>query len=179
MLLGIDSDETIYDMLSYLCLIYNYRYSKNIKKEDIKEYNLKPLIGKQGTQIFHEIGFFQSLKPYPNAIVVLKELSKKHDILILTHPPNAIGAYDKYESFQKDLPFIPQNNIIMCDKDKKKLINLDLIFDDNPDILNSCRGKCITVKMNQLYNQDVITDYNVDGWLEFRDLINKINIKGI
>jgi 5'(3')-deoxyribonucleotidase len=163
-------------MLGYLCLQYNYKYNKNITINDFIEWNLEPLIGKEGKQIFHKVGFFSNLKTYPNTIKVLEDLSKKHEILIITNPPNAITAWDKYETFKKILPFIPKDNIIMTAK--KELINVDLIFDDSPIYLKSCRGKMITVAMDRLYNKNVEVNFRIfnNNWLEFESLIKGLEV---
>jgi 5'(3')-deoxyribonucleotidase len=158
-------------MLGYLCIQYNYKFNTNITMNDFIEWNLEPLIGKEGRQIFHEAGFFSNLKTYPNAAEVLEELSKKHEVLIITNPPNAITSKEKYEIFAQVLSFIPQDNIIMTAR--KELINVDLIFDDSPIYLEKCKGKMITVTMDRLYNKDSYSDYRIynNNWLEFKDLI--------
>jgi len=146
---------------------------------DFTEWDLEPLIGKEGRQIFHKAGFFSNLKTYPNAIEVLEELSKKHEVLIITNPPNAITAKEKYESFAQVLPFIPQNNVIMTAR--KELINVDLIFDDSPIYLEKCKDNMITVAMDKLYNKHSYSDYRIynNNWLDFKKLINKLENRGV
>lgn len=176
MRLGIDADEVIFDMLEYLLIQYNYKYNANITMNDFTSWNLEPLIGKKGRQIFHEAGFFSNLKTYPNAIQVLKNLSYKHEVLIITNPPNGICAYDKYETFKKVLPFISQDNIIMTAR--KELINVDLLFDDSPIYLEKCANKMITVAMDRLYNKNIKTTFRIfdNNWLEFETLINYLEV---
>jgi 5'(3')-deoxyribonucleotidase len=161
-------------MLGYLILQYNYKYNKNITMNDITEYSLEPFIGKEGIQIFCESGFFNNLKPFPNAVEVLERLSHKHEIFIITHPMNGVCAMDKFTSFNKELSFIPYKNIIMTSR--KELINVDLLFDDCPEYLEKCSDKMITVVMDRLYNKNVDANYRIwrNDWLGFGYLIESL-----
>lgn len=172
--LGIDADEVIFDMLGYLFLQYNYKYNTGITMNDITQYNLEPVVGKHGIQMFCESGFFNNLKPFPNAVDVLKRLSYNHEIFIITHPMNGVCAMDKYESFSKVLPFIPHKNIIMTSR--KELIDIDLLFDDCPRYLENCKEKMITVVMDRLYNKNVDAKFRIynNDWFSFEGLIEKL-----
>lgn len=173
--IGFDSDEVIFNFLDPLCTIYNKRFNKNLQRSDINDWILKDLIGMEGTKIFYEKDFFNNLPPFQNAIEVLKELSTKHEIFIITTPPNAETASDKYIAFEKWLPFIPKDNILMCGR-KELVSGIDVLIDDSPIVLSKVmeKGKVITVAMDRPYNRNIKTDYRVKDFLEIKNLISRL-----
>lgn len=167
----IDMDECICNFLERLCLEYNYLYNKNLRPEEITSWDLASYIGVHGKEIFKKPGFFINLKPFDNAINILFRLHyEKHDILIVTNPPNGVTAAEKYAWCKEYLSFIPQENIIMCAR--KDLIDGDLILDDCPKYLEEFKG--ISVCMDKLYNQNARCDYRVSNWIEFYNLVKSL-----
>ena len=57
--LYLDLDEVICKLLDKLCRIYNYKYDKNLKPNDIKTYSLSQYIGEKGIEILKQPGFLE------------------------------------------------------------------------------------------------------------------------
>jgi 5'(3')-deoxyribonucleotidase len=162
-------DEVICNFLGYLCLLCRYKLNLNIYPEQINKWELKSFIGEDGMELYKQPGFFLNLLPFDYAVETLYNLNKRHEIFICSNPPNAIGAAEKIQWIEENLPFLSSDQIILtC---RKEIINADLIFDDCPKYLNSFPG--IKVAMARPYNIGM-GDYRVSYWEQFAEIIEEI-----
>lgn len=65
----------------------------------------------------------------------------------------------------------PVDSIIFTDSGSKWRVRGDVIIDDNPEVITSCRGIITTVKMNYEYNTLVHGDWEVNNWGEIDNLL--------
>lgn len=162
--------------LDYLIHEYNYQFNKQIKITDIKTWDLLPIIGQEGMQLFCKQGFFNNLKPYPYAIEVVKELNKKHNIHILTKPQNAITMVDKWCWIEEYMPFIKFEQVTMTSH--KYDFIADIMIDDYDVYLDkfkiNCGGK--TIIMDRLYNQNYdYADFRTNNWISINSYIDTLS----
>jgi len=171
----IDLDETVVNFLDPVLEIAENQIGLSLTRDDITEYRLENVgIDKE---LWLKPGFFSSLKPFLHAIEVLEKLNEKHHIIIATNHQGYDFVYEeKRDWINKWLPFVTEVSYIdgSNGEDKSELFG-DLILDDCPEYLYGF--KAVTVKMQTNYNTDVKTDYEVINWLEFKDLVESLEIK--
>lgn len=93
-----------------------------------------------GRDIYKHIapkGFFEDLDPYPGAIDALKELSKIHEVTIVTKPlewENCPG--EKYSWLKKHLGYHPKI-VLVSSMEIKGMIDVDVMIDDDPRVIKN------------------------------------------
>lgn len=174
--LVIDMDEVICDFLGELCVRYNLHTGATLSVEQLNQYDLTPFIGEVGKQLFLRPGFFSELKPFPQALKILKKLHLEgNQIIVATDAKGSIEvASDKKKWVERHIPFLAHENFIVTAE--KHFIDADLIFDDSPEVLNKFPG--IKVVMDRPYNKEVdaYRIYNND-WLQFYSLVKDIEAR--
>jgi 5'(3')-deoxyribonucleotidase len=182
--IGIDLDDVLNDLLTEWLRLYNIQYNDTLLYNDFcKEWNLinniKPECGDKIYEILSIKGLFYNLNVKDiNSIEIIKELSKYHDIFIITAYTSE-HCIDKTRFIQKYYPFINLNNIIFCNY--KYLINVDYLIDDYYANFDNFKGKKILY--NAPYNQHYKNiDIRVNDWndikkyfIEEKILLNDIN----
>ncbi|TKD69799.1 5' nucleotidase, NT5C type [Pseudalkalibacillus hwajinpoensis] len=164
----IDMDSVICDLMSEWHKRYNEDYNDNLSIEKLQcwrsEDYVKAECGEKIYDYLDEPGLFLHLEPLPNAIDVLKRISKHYDVLIVTS--SRTYAYTEKEMWiEKHLPFIGKKNLIFSHR--KEMIRGDMLFDDAPHNLIAFKETGRTaVAMNYVYNQQVDVP-RVNNWLEF------------
>lgn len=171
MKIHLDMDEVIVDFLGDLLHQYNKRYGHNIKITDITEWELEKTIGKEGTAIFRQPGFFRQLKPMPGALAAIRKLHDDgHKIFIISSPQNAYSVFEKYLWVEEYLPYLLSNLILTENKiDLIRMLDYGVLFDDCADYLDAYFG--VTVAMDMPYNKKANPTYRVKNWEEFLSII--------
>ena len=170
----IDMDAVSADILADWLPMINRDYGENLTKESLVEWNIHHC-SKAGEKVFdyiHQPGFFVNLKPIPYAVETLKKLHEEgFEIFYVTAPvmdsPHVF--HEKIEWIKKHTPFISLDHVIFAQR--KDLIDGDILFDDAPKNLESFPG--IPVAFDYNFNKHLDVD-RVAGWLEFYDLVHKI-----
>ncbi len=170
MRLIIDMDEVIVDFLNPLLA----KHGQGLRIEDIKQWDLS--VHKGGLdKVFYAKDFFINLKPLPNAVHVLEQLQKEHDIIIATNGMNSADIVrQKAEWVDRYIPFIPERNFIITAR--KELLRGNILFDDCPEHLEKFMSHGITVAMDRQYNQHVSTLFRVfeNNWIAFKQIVDAI-----
>ena len=171
----LDMDEVICDFLEKLIKEYNSTYNKDIKKEDIKEWQLEKYVGKEGIALFHKPGFFADLEPIDQSLEVIRLLQYLgKEMFVISSPTNEHCFYDKYRWIKEYMPFFPVENLILV-KNKGDLLSQikgGILFDDCPEYLERFNG--VSVCMDMPYNQDAKCDLRVEDWWEFYGLVRGV-----
>ena len=177
----LDLDEVICKLLDKLCRIYNYKYDKNLKPNDIKTYSLSQYIGEKGIEILKQPGFFRMLEPIEDAIETIEKLvNDGNEMFIISSPMNEYSIFEKYKWVKEYLPFFDIKNLILVGNKGELLSMLDgedsILFDDCPEYIRKFRG--ITIIMDRAYNKELIVgvdcDYRVSGWNEFYEIVKMV-----
>jgi 5'(3')-deoxyribonucleotidase len=140
---------------------YNTRYNKNIKINNITDYYMEQFIGKEGTNIFAEKGFFVDLEMYPGANKLAKYLNDNFDLTICSHAPTLDGVIEKYHWIYKYFPFIHHNQINI--NYEKWRMSADCMIDDNPSYLQqfAWSHQGFTICVDKPYNKNILSDYRI------------------
>lgn len=164
----IDMDSVICDLMTEWHKRYNQDYQDNLNVQKLQcwrsEDYVKEECGEKIYDYLDEPGLFLSLTPLPNAVEVLRRLSKQYEILIVSS--SRTYAYTEKEHWvEKHLPFIGKRNLIFTHR--KDMIRGDLLFDDAPHNLLAFRETGRTaVAMDYPYNKDVDVP-RVKSWKDF------------
>ncbi len=142
----VDMDEVIADTYGAHIEIYNTEFNGQLSPESCagKEvWHMVPEAHQDSVrQHARRRGFFRDLKVIPNSIMILEELSKKHDIYIASAAmqfPNSLE--EKSEWLDQHFPFIPWQNRILCGH--KHILNGDVLIDDRSYNLQHFENKGI------------------------------------
>ena len=181
----LDLDEVICKLLDKLCRIYNYKYDKNLKPNDIKTWSLNTYMdGDKAFEIINSPGFFGSLELIEGAIETIEKLvnNDKYEVFIISSPSNEFSVFEKYLWIRKHLPFFDIRNLILVGNKGELLSRIDtcedngnynVLFDDCPEYIRRFNG--VKVVMNRKYNRDLIVgvdcDFRVKDWDEFYEII--------
>lgn len=123
-------------------------------------------------EIFSSKDFWLSMKPFPEAVEVMRELYDKHDVYIVTSPwvNSKTCIPEKTEWVQKHMPFFDVNKLIFCHH--KELLHADVMIDDSPNYLANSNCK-FTIAFDYLYNRSIETTYRAKNWTEIKKLFSK------
>ena len=194
MKIGIDIDEVIAEFLESFLEFYNLKYNGNFKKEDFKDYKFEEILGgtpDKTAELIQEHGYDGEIRLVDGALEAVKELSKKHELIILTarHPMfkdktekflemhfgNIFSqilytgeAFQKYGTTKSDL----------C-----KELDINIIIEDNKLFSRECAEKGIRVLLfdkpwNQIYehHKNII---RVKDWKEILEKLEEERTNGI
>lgn len=129
--------------------------------------------------LFDKEIFFNKLRPMENAIEVLKRLSERHNIIIVTKAnPEAVCSKSKW--IKTNLPFV-ENVIYLEQKDfNKGLIKGDIIIDDKIECLLSGNWGYRILFGDYGWNKDTKGNPQCyflrhTDWLEIESLVKNIS----
>lgn len=164
--LAIDMDEVIADPIAKFISLYNRDYNTPIDLEIVA-----------GNEIYHHVpedarmkwfdyinekGFFRDLPVIEGSREVIKALTEKYDVFIVTAAMEFRNSLeDKYDWLAEHFPFIGWEHIIFCGQ---KIVAVDVIIDDRIKNFKNFDGrKLLFTSPHNL----LITDYErVNNWQE-------------
>lgn len=174
----VDFDNTICNSTETILNIY-----KKMKNKDFSfsvenvAWNFEPYVEKKDFEevlkLFNQKVFYENVKFLPKAKESLRELSKKHELVICSKCEGAEGLYLKRGWINKNLPFIKQENILLLQQKNfdKSRIEGDIIIDDYVPCLVGNYDRQAVLKFGRYrYNRL----FNVDDELleEMQELVN-------
>ncbi len=162
LVIACDLDDTITNFVESWLNLYNNIYQDNVKKEDIKTWNIANYV-KCGNKIYDlliEDRIFLDARIKDNAFEILEKINKIHNLYIVT-------AYN-YNTCKAKVLWIKQN-LSFFDLDKivfmnnKKLFKANVLIDDNPEFLDF-DGE--TLLFTEPWNEKIEYNFRVDDWLD-------------
>ncbi len=188
MIIAVDLDDVLADSLTSFIEFYNKYYDKSLKYKDFTAYTLNEIKGisrEEENKIlehFDESEYFDNIKPIKGAVEAVEELSKKHEIIIITS-----RTRDKEEKTKnwvrrflkgiKRIYFIRQN---YHEKPKTKVeickeINANLLIEDNLTYAENCAKNGIKVLLfdypwNQAENLPPLIK-RVKSWIQISKIL--------
>lgn len=170
----IDMDDVMADASEGILDIFNELNKTDLKKEFFDDKNFYEFMN-SGKYIpyrdkLFEPGFFLNLKVMPNAQEVIKELSEKHNVYVVsaaTEFPNSLR--EKYDWMQKHFPFISWRNFMLCGD--KSIVKGDVMIDDHEKNLKSFSGK--TLLFDAMHNKQIEGYHRVFNWQDVHDYFFK------
>lgn len=184
MKIGIDIDGVITDFVSEFNKSVKNRYGVNMSEQNIREHDLYKILGipaKELQDIVMEV-FPKDLDPQPHAIESIKELSKNHEIYIITaREPETLDLSEKWLK-NHEVPY--KRLAFMKEGDKHKFIqedDLDIVIDDNlKEITNWIGIVPHIIVLDHPWNQSLNVKnyfYIAKDWKEIMSIIKKIETK--
>ena len=182
MVIVIDFDETLFPTLEKVIEIYNQQHDKSLSLSQIVKYNLYECLDENTADeilgLFVDKAVYDSLQPYKGAVRVIKTLIEQGNDIYIATASDLKNMEWKERLLQKYFPFIPKNNLIRIYN--KKLLNCDILIDDNMNNLTSTFADRIC--FNQFWNQSESKDfaYNISRvhyWGEVLNVIQSIERK--
>lgn len=182
MIIAVDFDETLFPTLDKVIEIYNKTHDTVLELSQITTYNLYECLDASTADelldLFLKKEVYDNLQPYKEAVRATRTLVEQgHEIYIAT-ATNVKNLEWKEQLLQRYFPFIPKNNLIRIYN--KKLLNVDVLIEDNLDTLIQTFAERIC--FNQTWNEDEKKDYayniyRVHHWGEVPNVIKEIERK--
>lgn len=173
-ILHIDLDDTTVDFIDSVRRLHNSTRpeSEHVLLESLNSWERN---GDFLSPYYEHEGLYYNLAIKDNAVEVLEELSKRHDVRFLTAFPTAQSAMDKIRFVEDFFPFIGVKNTTLTWQ-KGQVVG-DLLFDDSPEFLPTFDG--LKVLFNTQYNAHVQADAKVSNWLEFYRVVEDFEKQGL
>lgn len=184
--IGIDLDDTLLDFNSTLCEFHNQKYGTNYKRSDITKYRLDDIWNATYEQIVERIDEFYhtdlhwNSAPMEGAPEVIRELQKKHRLIIITAKPDYLREktlmwLDKhYKDAFKEIHFLGEFHGTSDHKKKSKgelcdEIGVDIFIEDSmANAKNIARLHRPVLLLDSPWNQGELPENvkRVKGWVE-------------
>lgn len=163
----VDMDAIIADLASEWYRRYNVKYNKNLRVEDVKEWDVKKTTNDARVYgVLKDPGLYLNLRPFQAGLDALEKLSGKFDVFLLTAAISAPQILaDKAIWVQKYMPWFSAKNFFTGYH--KELVRGDFFIDDAPKNLAKWgamnpQGKTITI--DYPYNQGNFVDFRAHDW---------------
>ena len=172
----VDFDHTICETSKAILKTYNDFYGDNIEYNENHDWDLTGLVPdiykKWCLDQFNKEVLYNNIQPIKDAVEVLSELSKKHEIIIVTHH-TGIGMYYKEEVIKRFFPFC---SIVFTSSFNKGITFGDIFIDDKIECLESVKEnyKYIWCFGNYNWNKEWTGERFID-WKEIYEKIQKIS----
>ena len=174
MRLIIDMDDVLADASSKILSIFNEINETNIEPSFFDDKSFYDYVNspkfKPYIKYIYEPGFFSDLKVFPNAQEVVKELSEKHEVFIVsaaTEFPNSLK--EKYDWMKEYFPFISWQNFVLCGD--KSIVRGDIMIDDHEKNLINFKGEKIL--FDAQHNKLVKGYLRLNNWREIHNYFFK------
>lgn len=164
--IAIDMDEVIADVLPKFLDIYEEKYGRRPSEEEYWGRKLYEIEGVRALRnVLFEKGFFRDLPIIADSQVVLKELSERFDLYIVTAAMEFRNSFeDKYDWLADHFPFIHWRNIVFCGD--KSIIKTDWLIDDHPSNLETFSGTGLLFTASHNVKEERF--HRVNNWQEVR-----------
>ena len=175
--IAIDFDEVLFPTLGKVIEIYNQRHNKTLSIDQITTYNLyeclEPSVADELIGLFVEKDVYTSLQPFPGAIRAVQTLVNNGDEIFIATATDAKNLEWKEQLLRRYFPFIPTENVIRIHN--KKLLNVDILIEDNLDTLTKTVAEriCFNQPWNQSESKTFI--YGIRRFSHWDEIINIIN----
>ena len=143
MVIFIDMDDVLADTYGKHIELYNEEFSQNLRLSEMIRGEMWQNVPETHQESIHRHvhakGFFRNLKPIPDCIEVVEQLSMRHDVYIASAAmqfPNSL--LEKSEWLDEYMPFIDWQHRILCGH--KFILRGDLLIDDRAYNLEKFTG---------------------------------------
>ena len=163
----IDMDDVLADASARILEIFNELNGTQITKEFFDNRDFYEFIYSNGHKSYRsrlfEPDFFGNLEVIPDAQEVVKELSEKHKVYVVsaaTEFPNSLK--EKYDWMSKYFPFISWKNFMLCGD--KSIVKGDVMIDDHEKNLATFDGERLL--FDAIHNKLLTQYHRVNNWQE-------------
>lgn len=177
--IGIDVDNVLRDTLTEIIKVYNSTFDQDIRREDIKRYDLRHLFREVAPGFENRIftdpllkRIIRDAKPVDGAIEAFHKLSSIGEVVI-------ISSQVSYKSMSYTLEWLEEYDLHTSDvcfvKDKSRIEDLTYLVDDCPSNFLGCNyihGILVDQPYNIRYNNRRVLRFN-----SILDFANSIYVK--
>src|SRR4051794_19919335 len=162
-------DEVMADALSEHVRRYNSAFGADIAITDLTGRHLEECVPpehRQAAESMFDASFFEDLALFPDCRDVIKELSERHEVFIVSAAMDVPLSFDaKYRWLRRHFPFIPPSNLVFCGD--KSIIDADYLIDDRARHFQRFKGR--PVLFSAPHNAAESRYPRVNSWAEVRE----------
>jgi 5'(3')-deoxyribonucleotidase len=176
--IAIDMDEVMADALAEHVRRYNAAFGTRLAIGDLHGRHLEdgiPPEHRSAAEAMLDATFFEQLAVLPNCQDVIRELTVRHDVFIVTAAMDVPCSFDaKYRWLQRHFPFIPPSHIVFCGD--KGVIDADYLIDDRARHFLSFKGRPLL--FSAPHNAHETRYSRVSSWTEVREVFARLDAAG-
>lgn len=170
--IAIDMDEVMADSLSRHLQLYNDEFGTALCKEDLQGRPLHLAVPDAHRRRIDEIalsdGFFWDLDVMPGCQEVVRELTKRYDVFIVTAAIEFPNSFlPKHAWLHEHFPFVDIRNVVYCGD--KSIVDADIMIDDRIRNLEQFEG--MQILFSAPHNMNEKRFLRVNSWAEVREVL--------
>ena len=173
--IAIDMDEVMADALAEHVRRYNAMFGTELTLDDLHGRHLEdhiPPEHRAAAEAMLDSTFFDELAILPDCLDVIRELTVRHDVFIVTAAMDVPCSFDaKYRWLQRHFPFIRPSHIVFCGD--KGIIDADYLIDDRARHFLSFKGRPLLFAAP--HNAHETRYPRVSSWTEVREVFARLN----
>ena len=172
--IAIDMDDTMADAMGEHLRRYNAAYGANLCADDLHGCGIEdwcPPEHREAVFDMLDASFFAGLDILPDCDAVVRELSERHDVYIVSAAMDVPTSFDaKFQWLQRHFPFIPPSRIVFCGD--KGVIDVDYLIDDQARHFERFRGRPLLFSAPHNAFEQRYT--RVNSWREVREFFARL-----
>ena len=173
--IAIDMDEVMADAVAEHLRRYNTAFGTRLTTDDLHGRHLEeyvPSEHRSAAEAMLDSTFFEHLAVLPDCQDVIRELSVRHEVFIITAAMDVPCSFDaKYQWLGRHFPFIPSSNIVFCGD--KGVIDADYLIDDRARHFLSFKGRPLL--FSAPHNAGETRYPRVSSWAEVREVFARLD----
>lgn len=173
--IAIDMDEVMADAVAEHLRRYNMAFGARLAIDDLHGRHLEEYIPpehRSAAEAMLDSTFFEQLAVLPDCQDVIRELSVRHEVFIVTAAMDVPCSFDaKYHWLGRHFPFIPSSNIVFCGD--KGVIDADYLIDDRARHFLSFKGRPLL--FSAPHNAGETRYPRVSSWAEVREVFARLD----
>jgi 5'(3')-deoxyribonucleotidase/uncharacterized protein with PQ loop repeat len=173
--IAIDMDEVMADAVAEHLRRYNTAFGTRLTIDDLHGRHLEEYVPpehRSAAEAMLDSTFFEQLAVLPDCQDVIRELSVRHDVFIVTAAMDVPCSFDaKYHWLGRHFPFVPSSNIVFCGD--KGVIDADYLIDDRSRHFLSFKGRPLL--FSAPHNAGETRYPRVSSWAEVREVFARLD----
>jgi 5'(3')-deoxyribonucleotidase/uncharacterized protein with PQ loop repeat len=173
--IAIDMDEVMADALAEHVRRYNAMFGTRLALDDLHGRHLEDWIPpehRSAAEAMLDSTFFDQLAILPDCQDVIRELTVRHDVFIVTAAMDVPCSFDaKYRWLQLHFPFIRPSHIVFCGD--KGIIDADYLIDDRARHFLGFKGRPLL--FSAPHNAHETRYPRVSSWTEVREVFARLH----
>jgi 5'-nucleotidase len=176
--IAVDMDEVMADALTEQLQRYNAAFDAAITIDDLQGRHLHdciPAAHRQRADEMFDASFFADLTIMPGCQAVIRDLSLRHDVFVVTAAMDVPASFDaKFRWLQRHFPFIPPDQIVFCGD--KGIVDADYLIDDRARHFASFKGRPLL--FSAPHNAGERRYPRVNSWEDVREVFDTLERSG-
>ena len=168
--IAVDMDEVMADALSEHLRRYNAAFGAHVEAADLDGRHLEdwvPADRREATLGMVDASFFADLAVMPGCLEVIRELSARYDVFIVTAAMDVPCSFEpKYRWLRTHFAFIPPSRIVFCGD--KSIVDADYLIDDRAVHLARFKGRPLL--FSAPHNRGETRYPRVGSWADVREV---------